>query len=168
MGQNMGLGLGLDKCPGKKMRFRWMFNIPNVCGTGGGVNALPPSKAARPSMTFREMEARHLNETIFYPGKPEWKPIQVTLYDLAGGSNPVFQWFQKVYDPTQGSFGPSVNTQFIQDCTLVMLDGCGNTLETWTYENAWPQVNEFGDLDMGSSEVVTCDITLRYARAYVN
>lgn len=170
MGQRMSMDLGLDTCPGRKMKFRWMFNIPDVCGgaKSGGASALPPSRSARPSLTFREMEARHLNETIYYPAKAEWKPITITLYDLStGGNHPVWKWLKAAYDPKAGTWKPCVTDQFIKEATLKMLDGCGNTTETWTFENAWPQVTEFGELDMGSSEVVTCDITLRYARAYV-
>jgi hypothetical protein len=51
--------------------------------------------------------------------------------------------------------------------TLEMYNGCGDVLETWVFENAWPQAVEFGDLDMSSSDVVTCDLTIRYDRAYI-
>ena len=49
---------------------------------------------------------------------------------------------------------------------LVLYDGCGNPLEMWSFDGLWPQAAEFGQLDMSSAEVVTCDVTMRYDRAY--
>ena len=60
---NMGLDFGLErKSLCWKQKFRWEFSIPGI--SQSGVNSLPPSKAARPSMDFKEQEAQHLNETI--------------------------------------------------------------------------------------------------------
>jgi hypothetical protein len=39
-------------------------------------------------------------------------------------------------------------------------------IEGWKLEGVWCQNAEFGELDMQSSEVVTCDVSLRYDRAY--
>jgi hypothetical protein len=51
-------------------------------------------------------------------------------------------------------------------CYLTLYDGCGEMIEGWVLENVWCQNAEFGELDMQSSEVVTCEVTLRYDRAY--
>ena len=156
---------------------RWLFKIDSV--SADGISALPPQKASRPSFSFKEMEAQHLTETIYFPQKPEWKPITITLYEPSHGSggqrhqkHPVFEWLKKTYDPTPGGiYSPPVvpggSGLKINECTLEMYDGCGNTLETWVFEGVWPQAIDFGDLDMGSSEITTCDVTLRYDRAYI-
>lgn len=169
MGRNMGFDLGLDD-PGNyfKRKYRWLFKIPTV--SGEGVGALAPSKASRPSISFKEIEVQHISETVYFPGKPEWKPVQLTLYDVCNGQpglHPVFEWLKQIYDPTgDGTYRPSCDG-FKQAATLELYDGCGQTVETWTFEAAWPQSVEFGDLDMSSSEVVVCDLTLRYDRAYI-
>lgn len=173
MPRNMGFDFGLesaDLCLPRKNR--WLFKIEDV--SAEGVSALPPQKAARPSFSFKEMEAQHLTETIYFPQKPEWKPITLTLYEPAANTNPhpVFEWLKRTYDPERdtGNWTPPVvpggNGLKIGECTLEMYDGCGNTLKTWVFEGVWPQAIDFGDLDMGSSEITTCDITLRYDRAY--
>ena len=56
---------------------------------------------------------------------------------------------------------------FKKNARLELLSGCGDILEMWFFENAWPQTVEFGELDMSSSEYVTAEITLRYDRAFV-
>lgn len=149
-----------------KRKFRWLFKIDGVSGTG--TQALPPLKSARPSLSFREMEIKHLNENIYYPARPDWKPISLVLYDVkTGGQHPVFEWIRRAYDPQSGEWYPVVSRNFLKDARLELYDGCGNVVETWVWENAWPQVADFSDLDMGNQELVTCDLTLRYARAYV-
>lgn len=183
----MGLDFGLQRSDLKfKKKYYWMLFIDEICASSnvGGVNVLPPSKAARPSISFKEMEAQHLNETIYFPGKPDWKPITLTLYepvtnDTKTSVHPVFTWLRRAYDPQHGGWRPSIGTTGfeinnikqpgfkINRASLELYDGCGFVLEQWVFESVWPQAIEFGDLDMGANEIVTCDITLRYDRAYI-
>lgn len=68
----MGIGQLGDAC--WKRKFRWLLVIDGVSGNQP-INSLPPSKSARPSISFKTMEIQHLNETIYRPAKPDWKPI---------------------------------------------------------------------------------------------
>ena len=80
MPQNMGLFSGFDTTCFKR-KHRWLFEIEDVSGDPAVSKVLPPSKASRPNLQFKELEAQHVSETIYFPGKPDWKPITVTLYD---------------------------------------------------------------------------------------
>jgi hypothetical protein len=149
-----------------KQKFRWLLKIPDV--SASGVNSLPPSKAARPSLSFKTMEIQHLNETIFRPSKPDWKPINLTLFDLKKNEHPIFKWLKKQYDPENGEWKNAPPNDFvISEVTLEMYDGCGSVMETWIFENVWPETVEFGDLDMALSDYSTCELSLRYDRAYI-
>ena len=163
---DMGLGkLGSDVVCIKR-KFRWQLRIPDICVDG--TNALPPEKSARPSLSFKEIEAQHLVETIYFAGKPEWKPINLTLYDIKKSRNPIFKWLKEQYDPCEGTWkAPSPGSWKKSTAYLEMYDGCGNILETWVFENVWPNAIEWGDLDMANSEYATVDLTLRYDRAYI-
>lgn len=164
----MGFQFGLEKASLSHMRkFRWLLKIPDV--SAQGTDALPPSKSARPSLSFKEMEAQHLNETIFFPAKPEWKPINLTLYDIKNGSSPVFKWLNHIYKVSNSAatWAPSCEG-FKRQMVLEMYDGCGCIQEKWIYENAYPTTIDFGDLDMASSEVCMIDMTIRYDRAYID
>ena len=87
--------------------------------------------------------------------------------ESGGRLHTVFEWIKEIYDPKEDSlWQPSANG-FIKDASSEMYDGCGTVVETWVYENVWPQAADFGSLDMANNEVVTCDLTLRYARAYI-
>lgn len=165
----MGLQFGLEKGQWCKRGNRWMFKIPDIAGDESpGVDALPPEKSARPSLSFKEMSAQHLTEEIFYPAKPDWKPITVSLYDLKRSRHPVyFKWIEELYKVSLGEFYEPNAKKFIKECTLTLYDGCGNNIEQWIYEDCWPQSINFGSLDMSSSPILTCEITIRYARAYL-
>lgn len=170
MGRSMGLGVLGTPSVCLKRKFRWMFNITGVIGEG--VDMLPPDKGSRPSLNFKEIEAQHLNETIYFAGKPDWKPIQLTLFDIKTNQNPVFKWLKKQYDPCNdaGTWVRPINDPingWKRTAYLELYDGCGEIIEKWTLRNAWPNNIEWGDLDMSSSDYVTVDVTLRYDRAWI-
>lgn len=162
----MGFDFGLDE-PDTcfKRKFRWLLIIPEV--SAEGINTLPPLRSARPSLSFKEMEAQHVSETIYFPGKPDWKPINLILYDIKKPTHPVFKWIEKLYNPQSGDYKYSCDGFKKNRATLEMYDGCGKVIETWIYENVYPSNIEFGELDMQQSEYLTCDLTLRYDRAYI-
>jgi hypothetical protein len=174
---SMGLQMGLEG-DGRfcKRQFRWMFTIDNVIGdlsSGGGIKCLPPEKSARPNLSFKEMNVQHLSEEVFYPAKPDWKPIQITVFDLVKSKHPIWQWLNKVYVVSNGAgvmLEPNRNKGqdgFIRTCSLQLFNGCGVPQETWVFEDAWPQAVNFQTLDMTQNGIVMCDLTLRYARAYI-
>lgn len=177
MGRDMGLGVIADRETIFRRKFRWLFEIKDIVGVE--LPMLPPMKSARPSIAIKEMEVRHLDEVVYYPGRQDWKTINLTLYHVQCANNPIFEWLQSIYDPTDDldpfKYGLATPTptepapdQFIKrtaSCTLY--DGCGDTMEKWTYECVWPTSIDWGELDMESSDIVYVDLTLRYARAFV-
>lgn len=194
MSQSMAWAFGFEKndyCV--KQKYRWLFKIPDI--SASGINSLPPSKSARPSISFKTMEILHLTETIARAARPEWKPVNLVLYDLVKNRNPVFQWLTEIYDPSSGNwYSPGTSNSpdnrpslpngqpnpnyvpggggggsnfIVSQSILELYDGCGNTIETWVYENVWPESIDFTDLDMASGEVVCVNLTLHYDRAYI-
>lgn len=168
------MGLGVLAAPETifKRRFRWMFRIEGICGDQG-INVLPPLKSARPNLAFKNIEVQHLIEDVYLPGKPDWKPINLTLYEICDSNmrgHPVWDWIHEIYQPYEGNYFPIINSNgvFKKTGELELYTGCGDIIESWTFENCWPEQINFGELDMGNNEVVTCDITLKYDRAWRN
>src|SRR4051812_23904563 len=129
MTQNMGIGrIGLGSTTHKR-QFRWMVTIfPFI---GEAINMLPPKKGGRPDITFSEIKAEHLVESISYPGRPEWGTLDITVYDIGCKGNVIFNWLKRVYSPQDGIYRPSLNTlngsSFkIPRVILNLFDGCGN------------------------------------------
>lgn len=175
---SMGLQMGLEG-DGRfcKRPFRWMFTVDGIVGdlsATGSLQCLPPEKSARPSLSFREMNIQHLTEEVFYPAKPDWKPITVVVFDLKKNKHPIWEWVKNLYEVTSKNStfiepntekGPT--TGFIRQCTLQLFDGCGQTVERWVYEDCWPQSVNFQTLDMTQNGILMCEISIRYARAYI-
>lgn len=175
---DMGLGVIGQRDILFRRKFRWLFTISDIVGEE--LPMLPPLKAARPSISIKEMEVRHLDEVVYYPGRQDWKTINLTLYHIQCNNNPIFEWLQTLYDPSpsgeidpfkyaisSNDIGAAPQTQFIQrQAILTMFDGCGDAMERWIYECVWPTSIDWGDLDMESSDIVYVDLTLRYARAF--
>jgi len=173
---NMGVGFASYTTFKKQNRF--VLHIPNVTHVGNSSTrvynkVLIEEKAARPSMSFKEFDVPHLMETVFYAGKPEWKPIQVTLYDVAA-TNPALNWVNSIYSVQRNAFrgqaGASyfgaIANNFKRDIQIFMLDGCGFALEAWNYVNAYPTSVDFGGTDMSSDQPVRVVMDIRYDRAY--
>lgn len=113
---NMGLSAIFAQKYSFKYNFRWYFYIPSI--TTKGINMMPPKKSGRPTLTFKEIECKHLIEDIFFPGKPEWSPIEVVLYDnpcakSENGTvgNPLLDWFRELYNSNLVSYNFIDNDQ---------------------------------------------------------
>lgn len=159
-----------------KRKYRWTFDVQ-----WGSVNipAAFVKVAKRPSLTVEETEINYLHGKMWIPGKGTWDNLTVTYYDIGGrdsGAAPMqtlWNWLASVYNFTdpitltqtsrRGKDGTDKGWAAIG--TLRMYDGCGDTMETWTLKNLWPQSINFGDLDYGSSEEATLELTLRFSEA---
>ncbi len=168
-GGSMGLSYGLQLSQlNPKKKNRWMLRILDVSASA---NALPPKKAGRPGINLKETEFQHLSESIWYPLKADWKTVNITLFDIRCNKNPVFDWLAKIYDPSDDGeeepvFARVIDSDILKDMDLELYDGCGNVMETWKFEKAYPQSIEWGELDMDSADIVLVDMVIRYQRAY--
>jgi len=153
-----------------KRKFRWTFEIDWCCATGGRqVPASFVKMGNRPQIDFEEIEINYLNGKMFIPGKGTWQPLSITYYDVAGlisgsATSELLSWIASIYDftePTCLKMNSSLET-YSGKAKLMLYDGCGNPLEAWILNHVWPQSVNWGDLDMGSSDECTIELTLRY------
>ncbi len=171
--QGMGIGrIGIgDPNVVFKRKFRWTLEI-----AGNGF-VIPPffcKVAARPNISFEETEINFLNDKTWLPGKASWEAITVTYMDVAGilgngatGANlALYQWLVNVFD-FSSPISKKMNSKlcgYAGRASLILWDGCGTPLETWTLLDAWPQAINFGDLDYSSSDTVDIELTMRYSQ----
>lgn len=158
-----------------KRKFRWTLSI-----TGNGFS-IPPyfvKVAARPNISFEETEINFLNDKMWIPGKATWEALTFTYMDVAGnlagelgeqaggGNLDLYTWLTNVFDFTSPTkkFMNSKRCGYQGNVSLILWDGCGNQLENWALEDAWPQAINFGDLDYSSSDTVDIELTIRYSR----
>jgi len=182
----MGPDFGIEDPSSEPLRkFRWIFQLSGIVASDNiqnGLYSLPPRKSARPSLQLKTQAFEHLTETIYMPMKPDWQSINLVLYDIKRCNqldkyNVVYNWLRSgspiqqsgqpgLYDPQTAAWTSVLDGGFKRTSQLVMLDGCGNVVETWIYENSFPESIDWGELEMDTSEVVTVSITLRFDRAY--
>jgi hypothetical protein len=171
----MGLGLLGDPNIIFKTKFRWTFEVENICGLGADIPSSFVKVAARPNLDIEEIQIDYLNARTWIPGKGSWNEIQVTYYDVSlasgvavpAGADPLllFTWIRSVYDygdPIQLNNGAR-RSAYAATGVLTLYDGCGSPLEQWILQHMWPKTIDFGDLDMGSTETCDVSLTLRYS-----
>ena len=161
---NMGIGDLGGASLILRRKFRWTFEVSNICGQQK-VPASFVKLAARPNLSVEETEINFLNAKTYIPGKATWETVTVTYYDVATKDNlPLWQWLASVYDftdPVALKMGSS-RRDYAARGTITEYDGCGNSLNQWVLLDLWPQAINFGELDYSSSEECNIELTLRY------
>lgn len=164
---NMGLGAMGGSQLLFKRNFRWTFTVNNICNVGANIPESFVKLASRPNWTTEDIEVDYLNAKTWIPGKTSLETLSVTYYDVATIDHQnLWNWLASVYNFTNPVTltQASMRSDYSATGILVMYDGCGQPLEQWTLGGMWPSGVNFGELDMGSSEVSTIELTLRYDR----
>ena len=131
------------------------------------IETLPPEKASRPTYDLTSRSYEHLSETISYPLKMKYQPVEFTWYDIVQNFKPnniIYKWLSKFHNPQTGYQGSPADLK--TRIQLGMYTASGQILETWIYEGAYPTSVKFGNLDMAANQYMTISATLQYDRAY--
>jgi len=156
--------------PKLKFRFRASFenfgvNKDTVELTKNVVNI------SRPNVSFGDVVLDAYNSKVKLIGKPEWQDISVTLRDDAQGNvaRLVGEQMQKQFDfMEQASAASGIDYKFI--LRYESLDG-GNgafeptVLETWEIYGAFISAVNYGDMDYGSNDAATIQLTVKFDNA---
>lgn len=171
--QTMGIGaLGFENTKFKR-KFRFTFEIQDVCGNKN----IPPGfvkTAARPSLTIEETEINWMHGKKWIPGKPAWEPITITYIDAHNPDDQdyqnVYSWlttlynvFERISTPQTKHRMASTGSDYAGTGILKLLDGCGGVMEEWELYDVWPTTVNFGEVDYGSSDECTIELSLRYS-----
>jgi hypothetical protein len=170
----MGMGLGYSAVHDKILRSnRWTFYVNTFLPEDEVTEQTPTSsnnsewkdtvicKAKAPEVEFATNKMIHLRETIEYPTRQTWKPINIEMYNLDRTSK-LYQWFTNIV--TSESI-PFLST-FTEMGVLKMLDGEGNIVQIYALYNCYPKSFDFGgDLEYGNSKISKCKATINYTRA---
>lgn len=174
MAQNMGIGMVGSPKVILKRKFR--YTVEWTPPSGSAVEKQLVKVASRPQLDIDETEIHFLNGITWIPGKGRWQPLTVTYYDVADDTlQPLYDWIASVYDfnkalgesdkKDSGDLKQTEKEGWAGSGILTMLDGCGETLETWEFADVWPQSINFGDLDYSTADECTIDVTFRYSKA---
>ena len=138
-----------------KLKNRFVMSID-------GIPAYLIKTAARPSITFEEVELNHMNVKRFLKGKGTWDTIEITMYDpvVPSAAQAVMEWIRLSHESVTGRDGYS--DFYKKDVNIKVLGPVGDVVEQWTLKGTWIQAANFNDLDFASSDPVEIEVTLRY------
>lgn len=137
----------------------------------GAIGATPNERlsfvahtAARPQITYNEVENQRLNERFYVAGKPTWSSLPMSFYDLIQGdqsaSQILWDWSNSVYNPVTGQM--FFKTQYTTSATLAMLDPAGGVIQVWNLFYVWPQDVNWNDLSTEDDGLAEVNVTFRY------
>jgi hypothetical protein len=171
--------------PKRKFRFDMLFGSANIYLPSWIVK-----KVDKPGFTVAEAKHNFLSHTFYFPGKVEWKEINVSLVDprgrgaIAAGADGLPDLSENLYKlllysgyqlPTQlqqsiqGAGGGNVrlpskyrsSTPFTE-MTIRQLNDDGKPLESWVLRNAWIKDVNFGSLEYGADDLLEIQLKFRY------
>lgn len=137
---------------------RWLLRFPADLG----IQEWWMSNAHRPTLRQTDTEIPFLNTSTYVVGRYTWDTIQVTLRDPIGpsASQAVMEWVRLHSESVTGRQGYAAG--YKRDVELDMLDPSGNVVSKWILKNCMATDVDFGELDYGSSDLATIQLTLRY------
>jgi len=138
-----------------KLKNRFVMSID-------GIPAYLIKTAARPSITFEEVELNHMNVKRFVKGKGTWDTIEITMYDpvVPSAAQAAMEWIRLSHESVTGRDG---YTDFYKkDVDFQVLGPVGDIVEQWKLKGTWIQAANFNDMDFASSDPVEISLTLRY------
>jgi len=138
-----------------KLKNRFVMSID-------GIPAYLIKTAARPSITFEEVELNHMNVKRFVKGKGTWDTIEITLYDpvVPSAAQAVMEWIRLGHESVTGRDGYS--DFYKKDVDFQVLGPVGDVVEQWKLKGTWIVSANFNDLDFASSDPADISVTLRY------
>ena len=138
-----------------KLKNRFVMSID-------GIPAYLIKTAARPSITFEEVELNHMNVKRFVKGKGTWETIEITMYDpvVPSAAQAAMEWIRLSHESVTGRDGYS--DFYKKDVDFQVLGPVGDVVEQWKLKGTWIASANFNDLDFSSSDPVEISLTLRY------
>ena len=156
--------------PKLKYRFRVMFENLGVSTPRTELTKQVVS-FARPNLTFEEIALPIYNSTLKLAGRHSWADTTCSLRDDASGavSKLIGEQLQKQMDFLEMSSASSgIDYKFLTKVEI--LDG-GNganapvVLETWELYGCYLKAANYGDLNYGTNEAATIELTIAYDNA---
>jgi len=167
---DMGIGeLGMPNTIIKR-KFRYTLQIDT--DSWGIIPESFVKVASRPQLEIDELEIQFLNASTWIPGKGRWQPLNITYIDTTSKDMlPLYDWVASVYNFQKYADGTHLSQSerkgWNAQALISMYDGCGTVLEKWTLFGCFPQSINFGDLDYGSNDESTIDLTIRFDKVKI-
>jgi phage tail-like protein len=98
---------------------------------------------------IEKTETKNDTRTIKRPGTTKYQDI--TLKRTLGPDKKFWNWAKQIRDGT---------LEYRTNGALQIMDMAGTMLSTWTFTNVWPSKWSASDLDVGTDDLMTEEVTL--------
>jgi hypothetical protein len=156
--------------PKLKYRFRVMFENFGVSTPRTELTKQVIS-FARPNLTFEEIALPIYNSTLKLAGRHNWTDTTCSIRDDASGavSRLIGEQLQKQMDFLEMSSAASgIDYKFLTKVEILDGGNGANTpvvLETWELYGCYLKAANYGDLNYGTNEAATIEMTIAYDNA---
>ena len=129
---------------------------------GTNIPAYLIKAAARPTITNGEIVLDHINIDRKVKGKSRWSDLAITLYDpiTSEGAQAVMEWVRLHHESLTGRDGYS--SDYNRDIEFYALSAMGEKIENWTLKGTFISDANFGQMDWGTEEAMTIELTLKF------
>jgi hypothetical protein len=156
-----------------KLKYRFRVNFIGFGVSTNNVVELTKQvvDAKRPTVKFNSQVIDIYNSKVYFQGKPEWDPLNITLRDDSTGavSQMVGEQIQKQFDfQEQASASSGIDYKF--QLQIEILDGGNggngpNVLESWSLYGCFLDQVDYGELNYNSQDPQTIALTVRFDNA---
>lgn len=150
-----------------RRRHRWVFQtLGRGAGSWSPTELLLLKSASRPSFKTEAVEVHHNQEKVYLAGKSEWESVSLKWYDAEQSpdiSRGCYNWIETVVN--MNSMAVAHPRFYKREGVLDLLDGTGQTSESWTMYGCWPLEVKWSELDYSGNELLEIECTMRYDRA---
>ncbi len=155
-----------------KLKYRFRVSFENM-GVSKPTTELTKQvvSVTRPNLTFEEIALPVYNSTLKLAGKHTWADITCSVRDDASGSvaRLIGEQLQKQMDFLEMSSAASgIDYKFLTKIEILDGGNGANTpvvLETWELYGCYLKGANYGDLNYGSNEAVTVEMSIAYDNA---
>lgn len=155
-----------------KQKNKWRVTFQNMAGLPSSQPiSIQATKAARPTVTFKDVELHRYNSVSYIAGKHEWAPIDIVLEDdVTGSATSIIQAqleSQQLLIGAAGQWLAAAGEGSVYKFATVidMLDGNAQATETWILEGCWLKEVKYDELDYASSDAVQITMSIRFDHA---
>ncbi len=129
---------------------------------GTNIPAYLVKAAARPTIANGEIVLDHINIDRKVKGKSRWSDVSITVYDpiTTEGAQAVMGWIRFHHESITGRDGYS--SDYKRDIEFYALSALGEKIENWSLKGAFISDANFGQMDWGTEEAMTIELTLKF------
>lgn len=180
-----GLKMAYDLSMGKlytsnvRRQFRYAFSVESDPDTPLSLLQYYCISCGSPSLTLDPIEVKHQVERIYYPSRPSWSTVSVTLIDARQSGTQITaaplsalfnDWLSDFYGGYETSAVGQINlnlTMLKRKCYIDILGSHGELEDRWTLEGCWPTQISPTSFNSSSSDPAQVELDLRYDRAFL-